>query len=373
MIKGKMAEKKKTIRVIDLGEVPPVRSQSCYHAVGYAFRPETPDTVILVSPKTPYVCVGFHQEVEQEVDLEYCRQAGLPVYRREVGGGAVYLDRNQLFIQWIFHPESLPTPIEEKFKFYVEPMIRTYRAIGVETSFRPINDIHVSGKKIGGTGAARIGQAEVLVGSFMFDFDKKTMARVLRVSSEKMRDKVFQSLEQYLTTMKELLREAPERERVKEIYLQQVSELLGADIMDGRMNEAELTEAERLDQLFQSPDWIFQKGPLRPPAVKIHEDVHVQEIDYQAPGGLIRLTARIRMVAKSPVLDSIWISGDFTALPKEGIEIMENALSGVRLEEKNVTEAVSRALMENGLTCPGIGLEHWVEAFLKIGQRFKSG
>ena len=357
-----MGEKKKVIRLIDLGEVPAVRSQTCYHAVGYAFGPGTPDTIILVSPETPYVCVGFHQEVEREVDLDYCRQAGLPVYRREVGGGAVYLDRNQLFVQWIFHPESLPQSLEEKFSFYVEPIIRTYRVLGIEAFFRPINDIHVSGKKIGGTGAARIGQAEVLVGSFMFDFDKKTMSRVLRVSSEKMRDKVFQSLEQYMTTMKELLGEAPNRKLVKELYLQQVSELLGAEIIEGRMNEAELAEAERLDGLFQSQDWIFQKGPLQRPAVKIHEDIHVQEIDYKTPGGLIRLTARTR----GQLLDSVWISGDFTAIPKEAVADLEKALSGVTLEEKSVTEAVSRALQETGLACPGIKLADWVAAILKV-------
>lgn len=77
---------KKKIRLIDLGEVSAIRSQACYHAVGYAFRPETPDTIILVSPENPYVCIGFHQEAEREVDLEYCRAVGLPVYRREVGG-----------------------------------------------------------------------------------------------------------------------------------------------------------------------------------------------------------------------------------------------------------------------------------------------
>ncbi|MBC7362625.1 MAG: lipoate--protein ligase family protein [Candidatus Aminicenantes bacterium] len=359
-----MERKKKTIRVIDLGQVPAVRSQTCYHAVGYAFGPSSPDTIILVSPKTPYVCVGFHQEVEREVDLDYCREAGLPVYRREVGGGAVYLDRNQLFVQWVFHPESLPESLEERFRLYVEPIIRTYRELGIEASYRPINDIHVAGKKIGGTGAARIGQAEIVVGSFMFDFDKKTMARLLRVSSEKMRDKVFQSLEQYMTTMKELLSEVPERELVKKIYLKQVEELLGAEIMEGRLSETELAEAERLDQLFQSEDWIFQKGPMRRPAIKIHEDVHVHEVDYKAPGGLIRLTAR----TKGQVLDLVWISGDFTAIPKEAVAELEKALSGVTIDEKSVTEAVSRALKETGLKCPGIELEDWVTAILKIGE-----
>jgi len=44
------------------------------------------------------------------------------------------------------------------------------------------------------------------------------------------------------------------------------------------------------------------------------------------------------------------------------------ALPGVTIEEKSVTEAINRALMETGLSCPGIELEHWVSAVLKIRQ-----
>ena len=82
-----------TIRLLDLDLVSPLRSQTVYHAVAHAMTPETPDTIILVSPADPYVCIGYHQDLAQEVDLDYCRQQHLPVYRREVGGGAVYLDR----------------------------------------------------------------------------------------------------------------------------------------------------------------------------------------------------------------------------------------------------------------------------------------
>ncbi|HOP60526.1 MAG TPA: lipoate--protein ligase [Candidatus Saccharicenans sp.] len=353
---------KKQIRVIELGEVSPVRSQTCYHAVGHTLGPDAPDTVILVSPNSPYVCVGYHQEAEREVDLDFCRQAGLPVYRREVGGGAVYLDRHQLFAQWIFHPDNFPARLEDKFRFYVEPMIRTYHRLGIPAEYRPVNDIQVGGKKICGTGAARINQAEVIVGSFMFDFDKKMMARVLRVSSEKMRDKVFQSLEQYMTSIKELLPEVPSREKIIEIYLEELAWLTGAELVKGKMTEAELAEAERLDRLFESEDWIFQKGPLHRQAIKIQEDVHLREIDYKAPGGLIRLTARI----KAGQLDAVWISGDFTAFPKEGIAGLEKALAGVSLEEKSLKEAIENFISQSGLTCPGVELEDWLSAFRQL-------
>src|SRR5512136_2678247 len=98
------------IRLLDLGLVPPIRSQTIYHAVAYAMddASRSPDTIILVAPTDPYVCIGFHQELLKEVDVEYCRAHGLPIVRREVGGGAVYLDRNQVFAQWIFHRDALP-------------------------------------------------------------------------------------------------------------------------------------------------------------------------------------------------------------------------------------------------------------------------
>lgn len=358
--------KSKIIRLIDLKQVPAVRSQTCYHAVGYAFTPDTQDTIILVSPASPYVSVGFHQEVEREVDLEYCRQAGLPVYRREVGGGAVYLDSHQLFVQWIFHQENLPETLENKFRFYIEPIVRTYRELGIEAYYRPVNDIHVAGRKIGGTGAARIGQAEILVGSFMFDFDRKVMCRVLRVSSEKMRDKVYQSLEQYMITMKDLLSELPPVEKVKEIYLNQVARYLNSEIEEGEMTPAELKEAERLDRLFQSPEWIFQKGTLLRPGIKIHEEVQVQEVEHKTPGGLIRITARIKNENGRTIIDSLWISGDFTMIPKEGVGIMEKALTGAELSYPTITERIEKVLRERHLECPGLSANDWADAVMKL-------
>ncbi len=242
--------------------VSPVRSQTVYHAVGYAMKEDTPDTIILVSPHTPYVCIGYHQDIEKEVDLEFCKAHGLPVYRREVGGGAVYLDNGQLFTQWIFHRENLPASLEERFKLYIDPLVATYRALGINATHRPINDVHVNGKKIGGTGAAQIGSAEVVVGSLMYTFDKKTMSQVLKVPSEKMRDKIFESLEAYMTTMTEQLGYTPDRAQVKDLYMQKVSEALGVEVNEGAWTPEEEAMAVDLDARFISDDCVYQKGRL---------------------------------------------------------------------------------------------------------------
>ena len=144
-----------------------------------------------------------------------------------------------------FERGHLPENIEKRFARYVQPIVETYHELGIDAYYRPINDIHVDGKKIGGTGAAALGRAEVVVGSFMFDFDKVAMSKVLKIASEKMRDKVFESLQQYMTTMAEQLGSQPDRETVKRIYLQKVAALLGTEVVAGAWSETEEARRKR--------------------------------------------------------------------------------------------------------------------------------
>ncbi|MCX6560237.1 MAG: lipoate--protein ligase family protein [Candidatus Aminicenantes bacterium] len=346
------------IRLLDLGTVPAVRSQTCYHAAAEVLTEGGPDTIILVSPASPYVCVGFHQDVDREVDREYCRSRGWPVLRREVGGGAVYLDAGQVFIQWVFRPGSLPASVEDRFRLFVDPIVEAYRALGVAAEFRPVNDIHVAGKKIGGTGAAAIGRVEVVVGSLMFDFDKAAMARVLKVSSEKMRDKIIQNLEQYMTTLHEQLGFRPDRGTMVEAYLRSCAGALGREIVPGSWTEAEEQRARILDKTFLTTEWLEPRRVPRRPGIKIHEDVQVVESVFKAPGGLIRLTAT---VLRGEIVD-LSISGDFTLLPRAAVAELETVLLGPNRNAADIRQAVKAVYDRLRIQSPGVRPEHWEAA-----------
>ena len=101
------------LALYNLGKVPWQDSQLIYHALAELGR----ESLVLLSPATPYVCVGYHQDVEEEVDLGFCRAHNIPVFRREVGGGAVYLDGDQFFFQLILH-EGSPLIPPKKEAFY---------------------------------------------------------------------------------------------------------------------------------------------------------------------------------------------------------------------------------------------------------------
>ncbi len=353
---------KRNVRLIDAGKINYLESQTIYHAIAYAMTPETPDTVILVSPDTPYVCVGFHQEVDREVDMDYCRQHHIPVTRREVGGGAVLLDDDQIFTQWVFQPDNVPLKVVDRFAWHAAPIIATYRDFGVQANFRPINDIHVNGKKIGGMGAALIGNAEVVVSSLMLDFDTRTMARVLKVPNEKFRDKVFQGLENYMTTLKKELGETPERETVKQHYIRHLEHTFQRPVEPGELTPHEQTVLKELNQRFSSREWLYKKGGLIRDAVKIHGGVWIGESAVKAPGGLIRITVRMR----ENTIDDLAISGDFTFYPQDQLAVFEQYLKGTSMSTDDLQKAIDSFYATHKVQTPGIETGHWLEAFGQI-------
>ncbi len=350
------------MRLLDLGAVPYLESQTIYHAVAHAMAEGDPDTISLMRPDRPYVCIGFHQDLAKEIDLDYCQAHDIPVLRREVGGGAVYLDGGQLFVHFIFHRERLPRQVEEVFKLFIRPIVETYRAIGIEASHRPLNDIVAGGRKIGGTGIAAIGQAMVVAGSVMFSFDTQTMARALKVSSEKMRDKVYQSLQEYMTTIARELPDPPPADEVKAVLVRKLAETLGVALEPGELTAKERRTVASLNRRFSSARWLRQKGGLTRPGIIIGAGVRVAEAEHKAAGGLIRVTARL----KDGAIDDLSLSGDFTFYPAPLLGRLETALRGQRLDGAELTSAVREFYSSSGVQSPGVEPADFAQALLKL-------
>ncbi|GBD19499.1 Lipoate--protein ligase 2 [bacterium HR27] len=281
--------------------------------------------------------------------------------RREVGGGAVYLDRNQVFTQWIFPRALVPARVEDRFAWYVRPLIETYRQWGIEATWRPVNDIHVRGRKIGGTGAASIGEAEILVGSLMLDFDTAQMARVLKVASEKMRDKVVESLEEYMTTMRRELGHLPDRDAVVHTYLECCAAELGAELEFGHLTPEEEAMAAALDERFASEEWLYQKGGLRESGIRIHADVRLYETALKVPGGLIRVIVRTH----AGRIDDVSLSGDFTLLPALGLAAIEQAVRGLSTRREELAARIREVYRALGLQSPGVAAEDFANAIAR--------
>ena len=338
-------------RVLDFGLVSAMRSQAVYHGLAKTMTAHSDPILALASPLTPYVCVGMHQDIAKEVDEAFCAEQGLPIYRRHVGGGAVYLDQNQLFTHFIYPRSKAPDRAAALYPMFIEPVVRTYREMGIPAAYRPVNDIHVDGRKIGGTGAATIGNATVMVGSFMLDFDTATMAKCLKVPSEKFRDKLRQTLDDYMTTMVKQLGAMPDRTALKSRFLRHCAEVLGVEPVPDQPTAAEWAAIVQAEAELADPDWInVQHRKLVAFGVKIAAGTHLTESALKAPGGLIR----VNLVDRDGVVRDLLLSGDFTCLPPDGVDRLAARLHGVALETGALTMAADTAIAAMGIELPGI-------------------
>jgi len=353
------------LRVIDFGVVSALRSQAVFHGIAKTITINSDPILVMSSPSDPYVCVGMHQQIDREVDEEYCRHNNLPIYRRHVGGGAVYLDKNQYFTQFIYPENKAPKLAKQLYPLFIEPVVRTYKELGIEAQFRPANDIHVNGRKIGGTGAASIDDATVMAGSFMFDFDTATMAKCLKVPSEKFRDKLKSTLDDYMTTMVKELDEVPSREELRGMFLAHCADVLKVIPELSKANEEELAAIDRAEIELQDPDWTYVQGrKFVELGVKISTDTHLTESAHKAPGGLIR----IHLLNRKSKIDDLMIAGDFTCLPPEGVDQLASRLKGENLQITELASAIEKAMGELSIEMVGVSAIDMETAILSAVQ-----
>ena len=171
-----------TMELYNLGMVPWQQSQLLYHALAHLGR----EALCICSPATPYFSIGCHQDISEEVNLDFCGRNNIPVFRREVGGGGVYLDSNQVFFQIILHRRSPHVSMcrETFYRKFLEPVVMACRSMGIAAHYGRMGDLAVEDQKIGGTGAGEIGDCVAFVGNIIVDFHFDTMSRILKVPNE---------------------------------------------------------------------------------------------------------------------------------------------------------------------------------------------
>ena len=357
-------------RLIDLGMAEPYMAQTFYEAVAQAVDDgESPNTVILVQPSAPYVCLGFHQELEKEIDVDYCRDHGLPLIRRSQGGGATYLDSDQLFYQVVAKKgsEVIPESVERLFERLLAVTVYVYRELGLPAEFKALNDVIVNGRKISGNGAGEYGEGTtILVGNVILDLDYDSMARVLKVPDEKFRDKMAKSMRDWVTSLKRELGHAPPIERLKELLAEGYERVLG--ITFERSDPTDLERRiweERVKPRHLSHEWLHMPEQRRLPpegrAVKVADGVRVVEVSHKA-----RKLIRVRGELIGDLILDLQITGDFFMLPENALPDFEERLKGVRLDRQDVLGRIEGFYGESGVETPGITPDDFSDAVMKL-------
>lgn len=157
----------------------------------------------------PAVSLGAHQSLGLAVRREFCRARGIEIVRRLTGGGALYLDPDQ--IAWTLtlcsdarDPPSLRAWMERLCGGVVAGLGR----LGIAARFAAPNDIEVQGRKLASGFLLTAGRALLFQGTLLREADVETRLKALRTPTEKLSPEGILSARTRLVTLRELRLEA---------------------------------------------------------------------------------------------------------------------------------------------------------------------
>ena len=145
------------------------------------------------------VVIGRFQSLRAEVNGDQARAEGITGVRRITGGGAMFAEPRSVITYSLYAPLDFVKGlgVEDSYRLCDLWVMRALRELGIEASYRPINDIASPLGKIGGAAQRRMprgARGAVLHHTMLsYDIDAMKMTRVLNISKEKMSDKAVRS------------------------------------------------------------------------------------------------------------------------------------------------------------------------------------
>lgn len=187
----------------------------------------------------PSVIYGRNQVVENEVNLNYCRENGIRVYQRKSGGGCVYADKDNLMLSFVTREEN----VGFAFNRFVTMVLLVLRKMGVEATGTTHNDIMIGDRKVCGTACRKTASGCVVHSTMLYDTNMAHMQNAITPGPEKLQMKGIESVRQRITLLKDYT----------PLSLGQVKTLIRETLCQGerRLSAEDVAEIERLAQAYR--------------------------------------------------------------------------------------------------------------------------
>ena len=278
------------------------------------------EPVFFLWQNKPAVIVGYNQEVNTEVNLDYLKEKGIDLVRRVTGGGAVYHDLENLNYTIVGRSEDL----ERDYPEYAALMMKALQALGVPATLSGRNDILVEGKKVSGF-AKRVCKNRLMVhGTLMYNVDVDVLTHVLNPSTTKLQSKGIASVRSRVTNLCNYLPELSDIQAFKN----RLEEILSNNYSDAeyKLSETDLAHIQQLtDEKFATWEWNYGRSPK---ATLVHS------------ARLACGTVEIHLTLAENRITSCRFGGDFLGnLPASDVE---KALTGIPYEINEIRKCLSK-------------------------------
>jgi len=213
-------------------------------------------TLRLYQWKPAAVSIGCFQSLDDEVDVDKCKEYGIDYVRRMTGGGAVFHENELTYSICIEENNAyFSKDLRESYRQICDAIIIGLKEINLNAEYAFLNDILVNGKKISGCAQTRRNGKILQHGTLILDVNVDRMFELLRVPDEKIKGKQISQVKERVTSIN--------KELGKEISIKQVERaiVLGFEkkfnikFFEGKLSEGERILARKLKGEFEKNEF----------------------------------------------------------------------------------------------------------------------
>ena len=249
-------------RFIDLDKIDGYYSAAVFEALGsHVGAGLSPETILFWRVRSPVVYLGYHQCVEDEINVNFCKKGGIGIVRRILGGGCGFCDKEQILFSVIGREDGvIPHDIQEAYTKVLSGVVNALVSLGAGGKIEPArNAVYSHGRKISGNAQGRFDSAVLVNGSLLLDFDFELMDKVLKNPMKNLHP--VACAREGMVTLHEL--GIIDMDEVKNSLRQGFENALGVSSCEGTLTESENKLASDLLEKYLLNDWTYKMDNKR--------------------------------------------------------------------------------------------------------------
>ena len=236
-----------------------------------------------------HICLGQHQSLALEIN----QNINVPVLRRPLGGGGVWLDEHQVCVVLVAPRSWFPSRPSAWYAHALAPLLRVCRDAGLRVELHE-QDVALYGAKLAGSGAATIAQAGLVGSSFVLQFPAAAFAAAVATPSDGFRTWLEQALRQNMTCWAEHT-QVPDIDWLSMCYRRAAAMEYGWRWKQDVLRDDERTAREAWHEELQPDDLPIRK--LVPYGIKVRAGCYLTEREWDGQ--------RIRVLTKDGTIERL--------------------------------------------------------------------
>jgi lipoic acid synthetase/lipoate-protein ligase A len=264
----------------------------------------------------PTVIFGRNQLIENEVNVPFCEQNGIKMFRRKSGGGCVFADKGNIMFSYITKEDN----VGFTFYKYINMILAMLEKLNVKATTSGRNDILIDGRKVSGNAFYRIPGRSVVHGTMLYDSDVEAMMASITPSEQKLKSKGVTSVSQRITQLKDYI----------DLDLEQFKDFAKKTLCNGEitLQQKEVENILEIEKEYRSHDFIYGNNPK-------YAVTHHQWLD-----GVGEM--EVRMEVKKGVIQSLNLLGDYFIVGE--LDALLKSLKGVKLNKDDINNVLPTRL-----------------------------